>query len=817
MGVVYQARQLRPIRRDVALKVIKPGMDSRQVTARFETERQALAMMDHPNIARVFDAGAAPSGQPYFVMELVDGVSITRYCDEKRLTIRERLELFIPVCQAIQHAHQKGVIHRDIKPSNILVTEHDSRPIAKVIDFGLAKALGYQLSDATLMTNLVTVVGTLDYMSPEQAELGRHDVDTRSDVYSLGAVLYELITGSSPLTHEPDAGYIEALQQIREKEPDSPSARLRRSTTLADVAESRGCEPARLPKLLHRELDWIAMKALDKDRARRYETVNGLARDLQRYLAGEPVEAAPPSTAYRISKFVGKHRWALATAAAFTALLVAGVVVSAWMALRAREAEAEARAVNDFLRNDVLAQASANTQAGQGAAADPELKVRTALDRAAQRIEGKFAAQPLVEAGIRETIGNAYVDIGLFPEAQRQLERTLELRRRAQGEAHPETLNVINNLGTAYNYHGNYDKAEALLNRALEIERRTIGKEHATTLTTMNDLAQAYVRLGKYAEAEPLYSEVVATTSRIRGPEDQNTLTTTNNLAMLYIRQGKRGQAEPLMKQVLETWRRTLGEEHPLTMTVMNNLALVYVGLGKYEQAEPLNKQVVEFSRRVLGEEHPNTLTAMGNLAKVNYIQGRYEEAEPILLKAAEVGRRVQGEENPNTLLTKFKLAELYVKQGKFAQSDQMFSAVFEGRRRVLGATHPDTLETIGALGRVRLEEHEYATVEPLLRDALAANEKSPSDDWRRYHIQALLGGSLAGQKKYAEAEPLMLSGYEGLTKREGTIAADTRSVVREAVDRIVRLYEDWGKPAKAAEWRSQLERRKAATVDRGR
>jgi serine/threonine protein kinase len=299
MGIVYHAQQLQPIRRDVALKIIKPGMDSKQVIARFESERQARAIMDHANIARVFEAGATSTGRPYFVMELVDGVPITRYCDSKRLTLRERIELFIPVCQAIQHARQKGIIHRDIKPSNLLVAEHEGKPTPKVIDFGLAKALGHQLSDATMMTNYDTVVGTFQYMSPKQAELGRHDIDTRSDVYSLGAVLYELLVGTTPLEHGSlaKASYVEILQRIREEEPAPPSARTRRFVVSAESAAQRRSGPAQLPKLLEGELDWITMKALEKDRARRYETVNGLARDLQRYLEGEPVEAAPPSTA----------------------------------------------------------------------------------------------------------------------------------------------------------------------------------------------------------------------------------------------------------------------------------------------------------------------------------------------------------------------------------------------------------------------------------------------------------------------------------------------------------------------------------------
>jgi len=565
MGTVYHACQSEPIRRDVALKIIKQGMDTRQVIARFESERQALAMMDHPNIARVFDAGASTAGLPYFVMELVDGVPITRYCDAKRLTLRQRIELYIPVCQAIQHAHQKGIIHRDIKPSNVLVTEQDGKPVPKVIDFGLAKALGHQLSEATMMTNLGTLVGTLEYMSPEQAELGRQDIDTRSDIYSLGVVLYELLTGTTPLEHGrlAKAVYLEVLQRIREEEPAPPSARMRQSASGPATAAQRRSDPAQLPRLAHGELDWMTMKALEKDRTRRYETVNGLVRDLERYLNGEPVEAAPPSAMYRLGKLVRKHRAWLVTAAAFAALLVAGVVVSSVMAVRASRAEREARAVNDFLQNDLLAQASANKQAGPGTKPDPDLKVRTALDRAADRIAGKFDRQPEVEASIRGTIGQTYIDLGLYTEASRQLERALELHRRVLGPENPKTLDTMSRLGIAATRRAKYPEAEALLSQALKIQRRVLGPEHLDTLRSMNNLAIVYFDQAKYAQAETLLGQALEIKRRVLGPEHPDTLSSMNNLAGVYIDQGKYAQAEALsVPWLCSTWPHRPAASH---------------------------------------------------------------------------------------------------------------------------------------------------------------------------------------------------------------------------------------------------------------
>jgi serine/threonine protein kinase/Flp pilus assembly protein TadD len=391
MGAVYMAEQEQPVKRRVALKIIKPGMDSAQVLARFEAERQALALMDHPNIAKVLDAGATAAGRPYFVMELVKGVPITHFCDREHLTPRERLELFVPVCQAVQHAHQKGVIHRDLKPSNVLVALYDGRPVPKVIDFGVAKATGQKLTERTMFTAVGQVVGTLEYMSPEQAELNQLDVDTRSDVYSLGVLLYELLTGGPPFTAKQlrGAAFDEMLRLIREVDPPKPSTRLSGSQELPAIAAKRKLEPGRLTRLVRGELDWIVMKALEKERHRRYQTANGLARDVERYLHDEPVEACPPGAGYRLRKAARRYRKPLAAAAAFLLLLVLAAALTGWQALRLARAERDAaqRERDEAMRQarvvaevqEALSQAAALRQQGKWTEAQAPLKRAEAL------------------------------------------------------------------------------------------------------------------------------------------------------------------------------------------------------------------------------------------------------------------------------------------------------------------------------------------------------------------------------------------------------------------------------------------------------
>jgi eukaryotic-like serine/threonine-protein kinase len=805
MGEVWLAEQKEPVRRRVAVKLLKAGLNPREVIARFESERQALAIMDHPAIAKVFDAGSTPEGAQYFVMEYVAGVPITTYCDNHRLSTPERLELFMRVCEGVQHAHQKAIIHRDLKPSNILVIEVDGHAAPKIIDFGVAKALAQKLTAATLFTRVGAMIGTPEYMSPEQALSSGEDIDTRSDVYSLGIILYELLAGAPPL----DLRKItldEFLRRLREEEPAKPSAKIRTqdAATSTDLAHKRHTEPVALGRQMRGDLDAIAMKALEKDRSRRYGSPAELLADIGRYLKNEAVLAAAPSAAYRARKFARRHRGALLTTAAFVLVLMMAAGISIWQSIRANREAAVAQAVNKFLQNDLLAQASAATQSGARIKPDPDLKVRTALDRAAARIAGKFDRQPDVEAAIRETIGQTYIDLGLYPQARVQLERAFELQRRTLGAANPKSLKTISRLGHTAWLEGKYQDAEKLFGEALGIQRRVLGSEHADTLDSMHSLGIVYYLQGKFAQAEALDSQTIEIQRRVLGPEHPNTLASMNNLANVDNGEGKYAQAEALYGQVFGIRQRVLGLEHPYTLLSMSNLANSYGAQGKYAQAEALCRQTLEIRRRVLGPEHPETLISMNNLADLYDVQGKYAAAEVLFSKTLEISRRVLGPEHPLTLAFLAGFTSMNQRQGKYALAETHATQALAGRRRALGSEHPDTILSAADLALAYVSEGKFAESEPLAREAFDFALKKQPEDWHRFRAESLLGASLAGQKKYADAEPLLLEGYQGMMARKERIAVPDRCHLDRAHKWIIQLYQAWGKQEKLAEWKKK-------------
>jgi serine/threonine protein kinase/tetratricopeptide (TPR) repeat protein len=621
-GVVFMAEQQQPIGRRVALKILKPGMDSKQVLTRFETERQVLALMDHSKIARVLDAGATDSGRPYFVMELVNGGPITKFCDQNLLSPQARLKLFVDVCQAIQHAHHKGVIHRDIKPSNVLVTLHEGKPVVKVIDFGIAKALAQKGTERTLFTAQGQMIGTPEYMSPEQAEINELDIDTRTDVYALGVLLYELLTGTTPLEGKRlrEAGYAEMQRLIREEEVPRPSARLLALGTAATVlADNRGLEVKRLVQLLAGDLDWIMMKALEKDRNRRYETPGSFAADIKRYLRREAVLARPPSTLYKVKRFTQRHLTGVLMASALVLALVKGAAVATWLAVVATHAkqeaqtrEAETKAVLEFMEKRILVAARPEGMAG---GLGHEVTLRRALEAALPYVENNFKDQPLIEARLRLTLGRSFLYLGKPQLAAEQDEAARAIYTSVLGPDHPNTLMSAHNLGSDYAALGRSADALQLRETTLAQRKARLGPEHRDTLKSTVALANSWDQVGRHADALALRWDALARQKATLGPDDPDTLATMNGLACCSGALGRHDQAVELLEEALTRYKATVGPEHPDALRCMANLASNYSALGQHTLALQLREQTLALMQAKLGPDHPMTQVSTINLA----------------------------------------------------------------------------------------------------------------------------------------------------------------------------------------------------------
>ncbi|MCZ6835944.1 MAG: tetratricopeptide repeat protein, partial [Planctomycetota bacterium] len=717
-------------------------------------------------------------------------------CNEHRLTMRQRCELFIQVCRAVQHAHQKGIIHRDLKPSNVLVMKLDGRAMPKVIDFGIAKAIDHRLTEQTILTQDRQFVGTPQYMSPEQAALERMDIDTRSDIYALGVLLYELLTDVTPLGPETPVqiALLEMLRRIREDDPPNPSDRLSRlgekGTT---IAERRGLTPHSLDREIRGEVDWVVMKALEKDRTRRYETASEFAADIERILNHEPVVAGPPSRTYRFRKFVQRNRAAVISAAIIAFLLVAGVISSTTFAVgQARERRAAdlariesvrqaaiAQSVNAFLNDDLLSMASPIR-------GSRDITVREAIDKAAEVIEGRFPDEPLVEAEIRGTVGETYTRLGEYALAEPQLLVSLHLTRQELGFDAPRSLKRAKELAAVIRRQGRFAEAEDVARSALE----TVPLSETTTSTRdypalLNGLGTILRRQDRFEEAEQLYMEALKVGREILDESDRDLRVYLGSLSIIQHQTGRLAEAEQSMREIVNLAERQAGSDHPDTLAAMHNLAITLAVKGDTSESIEMFEHVAARRKEVLGEDHPNRLSTLNDLSGMYQQAGRLEEAEAILMEVLDVRRRLLSERHPETLSTLSDLALLSTRQGKHDEALVLHLEALRLRREVLGRENTAVLDSLGKLGAAYFALERFVKAEETHHEAVELARKiMPAGHW---HIGSHLvswGESLIKLDRKSEAETALREAHKILVKALGAEHDLTRRAAKLLEDR---------------------------------
>jgi eukaryotic-like serine/threonine-protein kinase len=781
MGAVYEAmRDDDQFQQQVAIKLIKGGMDSAFVRERFVRERQILAGLDHPHIARLFDGGATEDGRPYFVMEFVDGEPITNYCRQRELALDEKLKLFRAVCSAVQHAHQKLVVHRDLKPSNIMVTA-DGTP--KLLDFGIAKLLTPDPGEALTRTETAVRLMTPDYASPEQVRGGA--ITTVTDVYSLGVVLYELLTARRPyqfVTYSP----VEIERAICETEAPRPSEAARQQTGA----------PPKLARQLAGDLDNIVLMALRKEPERRYQSVEQFSEDIRRYLTGLPVVARKDTFSYRAGKFARRHKAGVAILALLVGFAIALAVLVVRIARerdRANQAAARAEAVTQSL-------VAVFEFADPGKSRGNAITAKELLDQGAEKVVRELKDQPAVRAKLMDTIGGLYQSIGVYDRAQTLLEEALKLRRQTLGAEHPDVAASLHHLAGLAFKKGDFAGSETLHREALQLRRKLLGSEHLDVANSMDDLGKSLLERGKLTEAEPLLREALALRRKRLGEEHKDIAKSLNGLGRVLSNQGKFAEAAASYRQALALHRQLSGADDLFVAVGLNNLAAMLQELGDYNGAEQLLRETLALRRKLLGAEHPDLVPALGNLASVLQDKREYEEAEQLYRQALALRRKLLGENHPNLTVTMHNLATLLRAKGDYAGAEALFRQSLALRRKLYGETHFETATSISHLGGVFFAKGQYDEALRLYRQALDTYLKSlPLDHWLVNLTRSHMGSCLTQLKRYREAEEQLLVAHAGLK----TVRGDQNALTRKAVSRLIELYEAWGKPDQAAPYRA--------------
>ncbi|MHA2099182.1 MAG: tetratricopeptide repeat protein [Candidatus Kariarchaeaceae archaeon] len=701
MGIVYLAEQEKPIRRKVAVKIIKHGMDTKEVIARFESERQALAIMDHPNIAKVFYAGFTENSRPYFAIEYVKGIPISEHCEKHRININQRLKLIIKVCEGVQHAHQKAIIHRDLKPSNVLITIQDDQEIPKIIDFGVAKATAQRLTEQMMYTEIGQIIGTPEYMSPEQAEMTGQDIDTRTDVYSLGVILYKLLAGTLPFdaANLRQVGHYAMKNIIREKIPPKPSTRV--SITLKETGNSPESPTQNLPGLageLKGDLDWITMMAIEKDRTRRYGSANDLADDIKRYLNNEPIEARPPSVSYLLNKFVRRHRGAVPAMLIIVILIIASLITLSIQNNRTKEKrdrankEAEkSNQVSEFLVN-IFQMSDPSEALGN------TITARELLDKGAADIDDKLKDQPEIQSELMNTMGKVYQNLGLYDNAGDLIGKSLKMRRGLFGDNNLDVAATLENMAILEWNQGNYDSAETHFKESLDIRLRILGAENLEVATSLNNLGVLYATQGELKKSESFIRESLALRRKLSDSDHPDLAESINNLGNILYNTGNLDEAEPLYRESLELDRKLLGDNHPDLAISLNNLAALLASKEDFEGAESLYKESLEMRRRLLGAKHPGVATVMNNLGSLNIQKGDLNSAEKYYVEALEIRREVLGNEHQYVASTLRGLASVLESMGEYQSAEKMFKESLSIYQKNYGDQHRKTIRVINNL-----------------------------------------------------------------------------------------------------------------------